>query len=184
MQRPRIGVKGGAMSQGETSRDRAMRLLALVRERTEHTHEPVVVTDLATECQLSVAEAQAAWEYLRDHRLIDTYNLRYSARINAKGIDLLDSSTADRSGDGHLKAGSSTARGYGRVDSQENLDRAREISKELERLLAFLPSLSDSEISACSTKSLPIGTFLQSKGQTFSVLTEDMLAGAFRREVD
>jgi hypothetical protein len=168
----------------ETSRDRAMRVLHRIRERTEHTQEPVVVTDLVTECQLSVAEAQAAWQYLREHRLIDTYNLRYSARINAKGIDLLDSTAADLSGKGHPKAGSSPARGYGRVDSQENLDRAHEVYTELERLRAFLPSLSDSEISACSNKSLPIGTFLQSKGQTFGVLPEDMLASAFKEEAD
>jgi hypothetical protein len=43
------------MSQGETSRDRAMRLLALVRERTEHTREPVLVAQLAAACQLSTA---------------------------------------------------------------------------------------------------------------------------------
>jgi hypothetical protein len=172
------------MGQGETSRDRAMRLLQRIRERTEHTQQPVVVTDLVGECRLSTAEAHAAWKYLADHSLIDKFGIPYTAQINAKGIDLLDSRAAAHSGDGHLKAGSSTAIGFGRKDSAEDLARALEVSKELARLHAFLPQLTDSELSAYSTKSLPIGTFLQSKGQTFSVLTEDMLANEFKEELD
>ncbi len=172
------------MGQGETSKDRAMRLLALVRERTEHTQQPVVVTDLVVECRLSLAEAQAAWKYLADHHLIDKFGIPYTAQINAKGIDLLDSRAAAHSGEGDLKAGSSTATGFARRDSAEDLARAVEVSKELARLRAFLPNLTDAELSAYSTKSLSIGTFLQSKEQTFSVLTEDMLADAFKQELD
>jgi hypothetical protein len=96
----------------------------------------------------------------------------------------LDLETNSRSGDGTPAEGADTVRGYGRVDSQEALDRAREVSKELHRLHTFLPELSNAELSAYSTKSLPIGTFLQSKGQTFSVLTEDMLANAFKEETE
>lgn len=167
------------MSQGQTSKDRAMRLLALVRERTEHTHEPVFVNQLAGACQLSTSEAEAAWRYLHDLDLIATFSVPYTARINAKGIEALDSGTQKRS-----EETADGVRGYGRVDSQEALDRAREVSKELHRLHAFLPHLTDVELSAYSTKSLPIGTFLQSKGQTFSVLTEDMLANAFKEEAN
>jgi hypothetical protein len=168
----------------ETSRARAMRLLALMRERTEHTHEPVRVAELAAACQLSTSEAEAAWRYLCDIGLIDTFSVPYTARINAKGIDALESETDSRSDDGTPREGADTVRGYGRVDAQEALDRAREVSKELDRLHLFLPKLTDSELSAYSTKSLPIGTFLQSKGQTFSMLTEDMLASAFKEEVE
>jgi hypothetical protein len=172
------------MSQGETSKDRAMRLLALVRERTEHTQEPVFVAQLADACQLSPSEAQAAWEYLRDHRLINTFSIPYTARINANGIDLLDTTTVVHSEKGAIHEGAATARGYGRVDPAEALDRAREVPKELDRLHAYLPTLTDAEVSAYSTNSMPMGTFLQSKGQTFSVLTEEMLANAFKEEVE
>ena len=161
-----------------------MRLLALVRERTEHALEPVDVAELAAACRLSASEAEAAWRYLRDHRLINTFSIPLTARINAKGIDALDSATVVHFEQGSPKEGAATARGYGRVDSPEALDRAREVPKELDRLHAFLPELTDSELSAYSTRSLPIGTILQSKGKTFSVLTEDMRAQAVRNEVD
>jgi hypothetical protein len=154
-----------------------MRLLALLREWTEQARDPVDVTELAAACQLSASEVEAAWRYLRDHHLIDTFSIPLTARINAKGIDALDSAT-------HSRSGEDSVRGYGRVDSQEALDRAREVTKELDRLHSFLPKLTDRELSAYSTKSLSIGTFLQSKGQTFGVLTEDILANAFKGEAD
>lgn len=172
----------------DSSKARAMRLLALVRERTEHS-EPVVVSDLAAACELTAPETEAAWRYLKDHRLIDTFRLPLSAKINTRGIDLLEE--AKNHGPpppvenfANPAPKGATVRGYGRSDPAEGLDRAREVTKELERLKAFLPTLTDSELSAYSTKSLPIGTFLRSKGQTFSVLTEDMLANAFREEVE
>src|SRR5258708_24572151 len=71
------------------SQDRAMQLLEAIRSRTELSTEPVVATDLAAECHLSSPEAQAAWRYLRDHHLIDTYQIDYAARINAEGLDKL-----------------------------------------------------------------------------------------------
>ena len=76
-----------------------MRLLQRIRERTEHSHEPVFVTQLAPDCQLSVPEVEAAWRYLRDQGLIDTFSILYTARINARGIDALDSSPISRPGD-------------------------------------------------------------------------------------
>lgn len=168
---------------GETSRARATRLLALIRERTDHTQEPVFVAELAAASRLSRAEAEAAWRYLRDHGLIDTFNIPQTARINARGMDALVSETRGNSGQDARTAGS-PVRGYGRVDSAEALDRAKEVPKELERLHQFLAEVTDTELSAYSISSLPIGTFLQSKGQTFSVLTEGMLANAFKGELD
>jgi hypothetical protein len=174
----------GETSRAETSRARAMGLLALIRERTEHTQEPVFVAELAAACRLSRAEAEAAWRYLRDHCLIDTFNIPQTARINARGMDALESETDGNSGHNAGTAGSPGVRGYGRVDSAEALNRAKEVPKELERLHQFLPEVTDTELSAYSISSLPIGTFLQSKGQTFSVLTEGMLANAFKEELD
>jgi hypothetical protein len=164
-----------------------MRLLALVRERTEHS-QPIVVSELANACELTAAETEAAWAYLKDHRLIDTFRLPLSAKINAKGIDVLDEAKNHGSAppiENFADPASKGARirGYGRSDSAEGLDRAREITKELERLHTVLPMISDPELSAYSTQRLSIGTFLQSKGHTFSVLTEAMLAQEFKREL-
>jgi hypothetical protein len=165
-----------------------MWLLALVRERTEHS-QPIIVTDLANACEFTATETEAAWAYLKDHRLIDTFRLPLSAKINAKGIDVLDEAKnhgpippKENFANPALKG--ARIRGYGRSDSAEGLDRAREITKELERLHAVLPLISDPELSAYSTQSLSIGTFLQSKGHTFSVLTEEMLAQEFKRELE
>ncbi len=66
-----------------------MRLLAMVRERTEHS-DPIVVTEIASACELTATETEAAWRYLKDHRLIDTFRPLHSAGINAKGIDVLE----------------------------------------------------------------------------------------------
>jgi hypothetical protein len=119
------------MNQGGSSRSRAIRLLALVRQRTENTNEPVFVAELAAACQLSIPEVQAAWSYLRDRGLIQTFSIPHTARINARGIDALDEApTVATSSVGNVGVLSSalegvTMRGYGRVDSQEALDRAR-----------------------------------------------------------
>jgi hypothetical protein len=72
---------------------------------------------------------------------------------------------------------------YGRSDSRADLDRAAEIQRELDRLQGMLHSLSDQELSAFSTKSFPIGTFLHGRGHAFSVLTEEMLARQFDEEL-
>jgi len=161
-----------------------------VRERTENSNEPVFVAELASVCGLTDTQVQSTWRYLRDYGLIDTFSIPYTARIYAKGIEALDNANEERSrvtwSAGVLPArlGGTTMRGYGRLDSQEALDRAREVSNELRCLHEILPGLSDSELSAYSTKSLPIGTFLHSKGQAFSVLTEEMLANAFKEELE
>jgi hypothetical protein len=122
-----------------------MRLLAMVRERTEHS-DPIIVTEFATACELTSGETEAAWRYLKDHRLIDTFRPLLSARINARGIDVLEEAKNspaqppfEQFAIPALKG--AKVRGYGRVDSAEGLDRALEITKELERLHNVLPLL-------------------------------------------
>jgi hypothetical protein len=73
----------------DSSEARAMRLLAVIRVRTEQKGEPIFIAELAETARLAQDEAKAAWRYLRDHRLIDTFSLEYTARINARGIDML-----------------------------------------------------------------------------------------------
>lgn len=86
-------------------------------------------------------------------------------------------------GSGVLIAGSAKVSAYGRGDTRDDLDRVAESRRELERLQKVLPTIPDHELSAYSTKSLPIGTFLNHYGHAFSVLTEDMFAEAFKEEL-
>ena len=79
--------------------------------------------------------------------------------------------------------GPATMVAYGRSDSREALDRAADVRRELKRLHTILPALHDRELSAYSTKSLSIATYLHQQGHAFSVLTEDMLAEAFKEEL-
>jgi hypothetical protein len=39
---------------------------------------------------LSEEDAKAAWRYLRDRRLIDTFSIDYTAHINAAGVDAIE----------------------------------------------------------------------------------------------
>ena len=78
--------------------------------------------------------------------------------------------------------GKVTTVAYGRADSREDLDRAAEVRHELQRLQLVLPTIPDRELSAYSTKSLPIGTFLNQYGHAFSVLPDDVLARQFDEE--
>jgi hypothetical protein len=74
----------------ETSESRALRLLAEMYVRTRESDGPVFVADLAPALGLSEQEANAAWRYLRDKQLIDTFNIAYTARPNARGIDRIE----------------------------------------------------------------------------------------------
>jgi hypothetical protein len=86
-------------------------------------------------------------------------------------------------GTGSMTLGGVEVQMYGRVDNKTDLDIAKETARELKALEPVLTKLTDAELSALSTKSRPIGTFLSAKGYPFSVLTEDMLAEQFREEL-
>jgi hypothetical protein len=68
----------------------ALRLLKAIYEHTHHHEEPVFVGNIKNEIGLSQEEAEAAWRYLRDKQLIDTFSINYTARINANGIDVIE----------------------------------------------------------------------------------------------
>jgi hypothetical protein len=76
------------MTEGSTSEGKAMRLLQALYDATRGQTEPVLVTTLNT--GMSVPEAHAAWRYLKDRHLIDTFSNLYTARINARGIDAIE----------------------------------------------------------------------------------------------
>ncbi len=74
----------------DTAQQQAARLLRIIYDRTKGKKEPMFAGDGATDAGLSVEQAEAAWRYLRDRGLIDTFELEGSARINAKGVDAIE----------------------------------------------------------------------------------------------
>ncbi|MGI0134197.1 MAG: hypothetical protein ACREBW_04485 [Candidatus Micrarchaeaceae archaeon] len=67
----------------------ALRLLKEIYERTRNRDNPV--DDVARlNIGLTEEEARAAWRYVRDKNLIQTFNLEYAARINGAGIDAIE----------------------------------------------------------------------------------------------
>lgn len=85
---------------------------------------------------------------------------------------------------GNVVTSSAKVTAFGRADSADDLDGAAEATRELERLKTLLPTLTDDELSAYSAQGLSIGTFLNSRGHAFSVLTEEMLAQQFKDELE
>jgi hypothetical protein len=67
-----------------------MRLLKALYDQSKSTSDPAFVDRLAQVAGLTGQEAQRAWHYLKDKRLIKTFNLPYTARINARGIDSIE----------------------------------------------------------------------------------------------
>ena len=78
-----------ADSTGESIQQKAYRLLKAIKVRTENSHQPIFVAELVPELNLSEGEVQAAFRYLKGKRWIDTFNIDYTARINAAGHDVV-----------------------------------------------------------------------------------------------
>lgn len=75
-------------TENSTNQSKAMRLLQALYDATRSQTEPVFVSALDT--GLSEPESQAAWRYLKDRRLVDTFNVLYTARINGAGVDAIE----------------------------------------------------------------------------------------------
>lgn len=78
------------MADSQTSQSRALRLLQVIYDRTRDRTEPVFVAELAQDAGLIEEESHAAWYYLKDKGLIQTYNLPYAARVSAAGIHAIE----------------------------------------------------------------------------------------------
>jgi hypothetical protein len=78
------------MTELQTSQGKALRLLKAIYDAARGRTEPVFVTELARDAGLTEEDSKAAWRYLRDKRLIDAFNIPYTARINAAGIDTIE----------------------------------------------------------------------------------------------
>jgi hypothetical protein len=71
-----------------TNQAKALRLLKATYEATRNSTAPIFVAELNT--GLSEEESKAAWRYLKDRRLVDTFGIPYTARINGAGVDAIE----------------------------------------------------------------------------------------------
>lgn len=85
-----IGFIGGAAIVAENTKNqsKALQLLKVLYDATRSKTEPVFIEELTT--GLPEEEAKAAWRYLKDHGLIDTFSIPYTARINGVGVDAIE----------------------------------------------------------------------------------------------
>jgi hypothetical protein len=81
------------MSQPKTIQANALRVLQAIYE-TRDRNSPVFVTEL--NIGLGDEESKAAWRYLRDKGLIETFSLDYTARINGNGIDAIENQPTEQ----------------------------------------------------------------------------------------
>lgn len=78
-------------SKSETSsQGKALRLLKSIYDQTRRQTQPVFVAELVPSIGLTEEDSQAAWRYLKDKGLIDTFNILYTARINGAGVDAIE----------------------------------------------------------------------------------------------
>jgi hypothetical protein len=74
----------------ETAQARALRLLEAIYEQTVDTGNPVHATKLAATIGSTEQEALAAWRYLKQRDLINTYGVVGAASVNDTGIDTIE----------------------------------------------------------------------------------------------
>ncbi len=106
-------------SKSETSsQGKALRLLKSIYDQTRGQTQPVFVAELVPSIGLTEEDSQAAWRYLKDKGLIDTFNILYTARINAAGVDAIenaqrqpDDSTPNIPAVSYIRAGGSISAG-------------------------------------------------------------------------
>jgi cation transport regulator ChaC len=83
-----IQGRNALVTENSTNQSKALRLLQALYDATRNQTEPAIVHMLNT--GLSEPESQAAWRYLKDRGLIETFSIPYTARINAAGIDAIE----------------------------------------------------------------------------------------------
>ncbi|ULO25089.1 hypothetical protein [Methylocystis sp. SB2] len=87
-----IGFIGGraVMTESQKNQDKAWRMLNSLYDRNRTSSEPIFVSELCSITGLTDEESQAAWRYLKDKGLIQTFSIPGTARINASGIDAIE----------------------------------------------------------------------------------------------
>jgi hypothetical protein len=90
-----INGKAAVVTESPTSQSRALRLLKAIYDSTRSTDQPVFVTELSETTGLSEQEAYAAWRYLGDRGLIQTFSVPNTAQINGAGIDAIENAKSN-----------------------------------------------------------------------------------------
>jgi hypothetical protein len=85
-----IQANSAIMAESQKSQTKALRLLKRIYDRTRSSTDPVFVVELGADAGLTEQESQAAWRYLKDKGLIETFTLPFTARINAAGIHAIE----------------------------------------------------------------------------------------------
>jgi hypothetical protein len=83
-----IQGRSAVVTENSTNQSKAMRLLKAFYDATRTRTEPISIEEMNS--GLSVEDAKAAWRYLKDRKLIDTFSIEYNGRINATGIDAIE----------------------------------------------------------------------------------------------
>lgn len=83
-----IQGRSAIVTENSTNQSKALRLLKALYDATRAKTEPVFVEEMNT--GLSEEDAKAAWRYLKDRGLIDTFSIPNSARINGAGVDAIE----------------------------------------------------------------------------------------------
>jgi hypothetical protein len=85
-----VGTRRVTMKPADTVQGRALRLLEAIYEQTRSREEPVFIDQIAGQLGIYIDDARAAWRYLADKGLIQTFSVLYTARISAKGVDAIE----------------------------------------------------------------------------------------------
>jgi len=85
-----VSDRSVAMNPADTVQARALKLLKAIYEQTRSSEEPVFVDQLGGQLGIYIDDVRAAWRYLKDKGLIETFNVLYTARISASGVDAIE----------------------------------------------------------------------------------------------
>jgi hypothetical protein len=91
LQNVEIGFVGGqnvAPAPPPNIQRNALKLLTAIYNQRHGQDSPTFIDALNT--GMSQQEAQEAWRYLKGKRLIETFSVDYTARINAHGVDVIE----------------------------------------------------------------------------------------------
>jgi hypothetical protein len=83
-----IQGRSAIMTESPTNQSKALQLLKGIYDKTRSRTDPVFISEIDT--GLSEEDSKAAWRYLKDRGLIDTFNIPYTARINGAGVDAIE----------------------------------------------------------------------------------------------
>lgn len=85
-----VSDRSVAMDPADTIQAKALKILKAIYEETRSREEPVFVEELGGHLGIYIDDVRAAWRYLKEKGLIETFSIPYTARIAARGIDAIE----------------------------------------------------------------------------------------------